>query len=223
MENDNVMVHTNDSPTRILIAEDDLTSRNILAALLKKNGYVVVETCNGAEAWAEMQKPDAPKLVILDWMMPEMDGLEVCRCIREIETTEPPYIIMLTIKDEKTYTIAGLSAGADDYLTKPFNPGELQARIKVGLRMIKMQERLKAQILELQLAQEHIKTLQGILPICSFCKKIRDDQGVWDQLETYISQHSEADFTHGICPECKREHYPEYCDDQGSGDEAVVE
>ncbi|MCK5682176.1 response regulator transcription factor [bacterium] len=211
MKNDDVPVEINDSPSRILIAEDDLTSRNLLMAFLKKNGYDVVATSNGVEAWAEMQKPDAPKLVIIDWMMPEMDGLEVCRRIREIETTEPPYIIMLTSRDEKTYIIAGFSAGADDYLAKPFNPGELLARIKVGVRLVKMQERLNAQVLELRLALEHIKTLQGILPICSFCKKIRDDKGLWDQVETYISQHSEAEFTHGICPECMKEHYPEYC------------
>ena len=221
MENNNLTPQKNDTPIRILIAEDDFTSRNILAALLRKSGYDVLETCNGAEALAEMQKTDAPKLVILDWMMPELDGLEVCRRIREVETSDPPYIIMLTIKEEKTYIVAGLNAGADDYLAKPFNPGELQARLKVGCRTLKMRSQLNAKILELSQAAEHIKILQGIIPICSFCKKIRDDQGSWDQMEAYISQRSEAEFSHGVCPECMKKHYPEYCDKQDSGDETI--
>ena len=203
----------NDSPLRILIAEDDLTSRNILTAILKKNGVEVVETSNGLEALNEMQKPDAPRLVILDWVMPEMDGLETCHHIRKIEATEPPYIIMLTIKDDKSDIIAGLNAGANDYLAKPFDFGELMARIKVGERMIQMQERLAAQVQELRQALDHIKTLQGILPICSFCKKIRDDKGYWNQLENYLSRHSEAEFSHGICPQCMKEHYAEFCEE----------
>ncbi len=124
---------------RILIAEDDLTSRTLLSAVLKKNGHEVIETVNGAEAWSKLQEPDAPKLVILDWMMPVMDGLEVVRRVRSIETDSPPYILMLTSKDEKSDVIAGLDAGADDYLTKPFHPGELRARLNVGCRLIEMQ------------------------------------------------------------------------------------
>lgn len=127
---------------QILIAEDDFTSRAILTAVLKKQGYDVVATVNGADAWAAMQQPEAPKLAILDWMMPKMDGIEVCRRIRTLETEQPPYIIMLTSKDEKTNIITGLEAGADDYLVKPYDPGELCARVRVGLRMIEMQAAL---------------------------------------------------------------------------------
>jgi len=127
---------------QILIAEDDFTSRAVLVAILKKQGYEVVATVNGAEAWKVMQQPDAPKLAILDWMMPEMDGIEVCRRIRTLEINQPPYIIMLTSKDEKANIIAGLEAGADDYLVKPYHPGELGARVRVGLRMIEMQAAL---------------------------------------------------------------------------------
>ncbi len=124
---------------RILIAEDDFTSRCILVAMLKKLGHFAVETTNGLEAWDELQKDDAPKLVILDWMMPEMDGLEVIRRVRSLHLTQQPYIIMLTIKDGKTDIVSGLDAGANDYLPKPFDPAELCARIKVGQRMIEMQ------------------------------------------------------------------------------------
>ena len=127
---------------KILIAEDDFTLRTILEAVLKKQGHEVTTTVNGAEAWSAMQQPDAPKLAILDWMMPEMDGIEVCRHTRTIETDEPPHIIMLTSRDEKADIIAGLEAGANDYLAKPYDVGELQARVEVGRRMIEMQAAL---------------------------------------------------------------------------------
>lgn len=198
---------------RILIAEDDFTSRGMLAAVLKKAGHEPVETVNGLEAWQALQEPDAPRLVILDWMMPEMDGLEVLRRVRTLEDEHPPYILMLTSKGEKADIIAGLNAGADDYLAKPFDLGELRARVEVGRRMIALQEQLAAQNLELREALEHIKTLQGIVPICSFCKKIRDDKGFWNQVEVYVSKHSHAEFSHGICPECMVKHYPDECDE----------
>ena len=127
---------------RILIAEDDITSRCMLAAVLKIAGHEPVETINGLEAWQVLQKSDAPRLVILDWMMPEMDGLEVLRRVRAQPTELPPYILMLTSKTDKTEIIAGLDAGANDYLTKPFDPGELRARIEVGCRMVEMQDEL---------------------------------------------------------------------------------
>ncbi|MFH1114902.1 MAG: response regulator transcription factor [Pseudomonadota bacterium] len=198
---------------RILIAEDDFTSRKMLAAVLKKNGYAVVETANGAEAWEELQKPEAPRLVILDWMMPIMDGLEVVRRVRSLENDHPAYILMLTVMDRKTDIINGMNAGADDYLTKPFHPEELRARVEVGRRMVQMQEKLAAQVRELRHALEQIKVLEGIIPICSFCKKIRNDQGYWDQVEEYVAKHSEATFSHGICPDCIKKHYPEFYDE----------
>lgn len=129
-------------PVRILIAEDDPTSRKLLVAVLKKAGHEVLETVDGNEAFEVLRKPDAPKLAILDWMMPGMDGLEVVRRIREIETSEPPYILMLTAKGEKSDIVAGLEGGADDYLAKPFDSGELRARIEVGGRLVEMQAAL---------------------------------------------------------------------------------
>ncbi len=196
---------------RILIAEDDFTSRSMLVGVLKKIGHEVVEVANGTEAWDELQKPDAPRLAILDWMMPGMDGIEICRRISDTDSQQPPYLIMLTSKSEKTDIIAGLNAGADDYLTKPYDIGELTARVSVGCRMIEMQESLATQIQELSQALEHIKTLQGILPICSFCKKIRDDKGYWERVDEYIGRHSDAQFSHSVCPKCKKKHYPKYC------------
>ena len=127
---------------RILIAEDDVTSRAMLAAVLRKGGHEVLETADGSEAWEILQQPDAPSLAILDWMMPEMDGLEVVGRIRSLDTDRPPYVIMLTSRDTKTDVIAGLEAGADDYLAKPFDVGELQARVRVGQRLVEMREAL---------------------------------------------------------------------------------
>jgi two-component system, cell cycle response regulator len=127
---------------RILIAEDDFTSRTVLSGVLKKGGHEVLVTVNGAEAWEALQKPDAPVLAILDWMMPEMDGPDVVRRVRALKTDRPPYIIMLTSKGDKVDIIAGLDAGANDYLAKPFDSGELRARIEVGRRLVEMQDAL---------------------------------------------------------------------------------
>jgi two-component system cell cycle response regulator len=127
---------------RVLIAEDDVTSRNILTTFLKKWGYDPVAVNTGKAALEVLHQPRAPRLAILDWMMPEMDGIEVVRQVRAQEACQPPYIIMLTAKTGKDEVIIGLQAGADDYLAKPFDPGELRARVEVGRRLIEMQAAL---------------------------------------------------------------------------------
>ena len=204
---------------RILIAEDDFTSRAVLATMLRKCGHDVVETINGAEAWQALRQPGAPALAILDWMMPEMDGLEVVCRVRALQTDRPPHIIMLTALGEKANIIAGLEAGANDYLVKPFDPGELRARVEVGRRMVEMQDELASKVEELRQALDQIKTLRGIVPICASCKKIRDDQGFWNQVEVYVHDHTEADFSHGICPECMKKLYPEFVQDDAKNEE----
>jgi DNA-binding response OmpR family regulator len=203
---------------RILIAEDDFTSRTMLAGMLKKEGHAVTATVNGAEAWEALQQPGAPPLVIIDWMMPEMDGPEVVRRVRARQTDRPPYIIMLTSRGDKSDIVAGLDAGANDYLAKPFDVGELCARVEVGRRMLEMQAALSDKVGELRQALDEIKTLRGILPICANCKRIRDDHGYWNQVEVYIRDHTEVEFSHGICPECIKVLYPEYGQNvRGSG------
>ncbi|MBF0413032.1 MAG: response regulator [Desulfamplus sp.] len=210
---------------KILIAEDDLLSRTLLASVLNRIGHEVVVTVNGVDALNKLQEANAPKLAIIDWMMPILDGLEVlCRiramCMNkngdayehELYATRP-YIIMLTTKGDKADIIAGLDAGADDYLTKPFDMGELKARVDVGQRLLEMQSALSAKVAELQDALNHINTLRGIVPICAGCKKIRDDAGYWQQVESYISKYTQAQFSHGICPDCMKRLYPEVCDD----------
>ena len=127
---------------KILIAEDDMTSRIILEAVLKKWEFTPVLACNGKEAWDVMQSKDAPGLAILDWQMPEMNGIEVCQRIREINTPDPPYLIVLTSKDEKKDIVKALEAGANDFISKPYDNQELRARINVGKRMVKLQSEL---------------------------------------------------------------------------------
>ncbi len=127
---------------KILIADDDVTSRVVLTGVLTKFGHEVVATVDGAQAWEAMQRPDAPRLAILDWMMPVLGGLDVCRLIRSLPSDQPPYIMILTSKGEKANIVDGLEAGADDYLAKPFDAGELRARVDVGARLVELQARL---------------------------------------------------------------------------------
>jgi phosphoserine phosphatase RsbU/P len=187
---------------RILIAEDEPVSRRVLAATLGKFGYEIMMVASGAEAWALLQREDAPRLAILDWMMPEIDGIELCRRVRALSTASPPYLILLTAKSRKEDIVMGLDAGANDYLTKPFDRAELRARVQVGAHVLELQEKLAARVRELEDTLIQVKQLQGLLPICSYCKKIRDEQNYWHRVESYISEHSEVEFSHGICPAC---------------------
>ena len=127
---------------KILIADDDVTSRLVLAGVLTKWGHEVVATVDGTEAWEALRRPGAPTLAILDWMMPGLAGVEVCRRIRSLQSDQPPYLIVLTSRGEKADIVAGLEAGADDYLAKPFDPGELRARVDVGRRVVELQAKL---------------------------------------------------------------------------------
>ena len=187
---------------RILVAEDQAVSRHILIANLRKWGYDVMAVEDGTLAWKALQSAEAPQLVILDWLMPGMDGIEICRQFREKPQERPTYLILLTARRGAEDKVRGLQSGADDYITKPFNREELRARVQVGIRVLERQDALAQRVRELEEALSRVKTLQGLLPICSYCKKIRNDRNYWQQVEGYISDHSEAQFSHGICPEC---------------------
>lgn len=200
---------------RVLVAEDDLTTRRLLEAMLTKWGYEVRGVCDGGKAWEVLQAPEAPQLAILDWMMPGMDGVDICRRLRQSSDLWPTYVILLTAKDSKEDIVRGLSAGADDYVSKPFSRQELEARIKVGERVVRLQSALASRVKELQEALSHIKRLQGILPICMHCHKIRDDYESWQRLEKYIEEHSDAEFSHSLCPECLEKYYPDYASNGG--------
>ncbi|MFK5949167.1 MAG: SpoIIE family protein phosphatase [Methylococcales bacterium] len=128
---------------KLLIADDDLTSRTILAAVARKWGYEPITVEDGEAAWQELQKPDPPLLLLIDWEMPRLDGLGLCQRIRKVETNNPPFIILLTSRSETDDVVAGLVAGANDYIVKPFANAELLARIQVGQRMLELQGELK--------------------------------------------------------------------------------
>jgi sigma-B regulation protein RsbU (phosphoserine phosphatase) len=187
---------------RILIAEDEMVSRRMLETTLEKWGHQVVTTRDGHEALSVLQREDAPSLVILDVMMPCMSGVEVCKKIREMAREVSPYLILLTSKHGTDNVVLGLESGANDYVTKPFDQAELRARINVGCHVLNLQEGLAQRVRELEAALLHVKQLQGMLPICSYCKSVRDDQNYWQQVESYLSQHSSLQFSHGICPKC---------------------
>jgi CheY-like chemotaxis protein len=187
---------------KVLIAEDERVSRRLLELTLTGWGHEVIVTEQGAEAWAVLEREDPPSLAILDWMMPGMDGIEICRRARQRKDAPPTYIILLTAKSSQANIVEGLIAGADDYVTKPFDRDELRARVNVGETVLGLQQKLAGRVIELEEALAQVRLLQGILPICSYCKHVRDDKDYWQSVECYITEHSEAKFSHSICPMC---------------------
>lgn len=187
---------------KILIAEDDFVSRKLLQKSLINWGFDVEVVEDGAAALDALNHENAPRLAILDWMMPGMTGIDVCRAIRMNHKGPYIYIILLTALEQTEHVVEGFDAGADDYISKPFQAQELRARIKVGLRILELQKSLSDHIYKLQDALNNIKELQGLLPICSYCKRIRDDKNYWQQVEGYISEHTNVQFSHSICPDC---------------------
>lgn len=187
---------------KILIADDDPVSCRLLAAALRQWRHEVQTASDGQQAWQAMQDSAAPSLLILDWLMPEVDGVELCRRARQTPALQSAYIILLTSRGSRQDLVAGLEAGADDYVVKPFDPEELRARVQVGARVVKLQRALAERVAELEAAIQRVNQLQGLLPICCYCKRIRDDSNYWHQVEAYIERHSVAQFSHGICPDC---------------------
>lgn len=187
---------------KVLLAEDDRVSRKILITSLEKWGYETLVTFDGSQAWEELQKPDAPAMIILDWMMPGLDGLELTRRVRALARPVATYIMLLTAKSDKESIVAGLEAGANDYLAKPMDLNELRARVHVGRQMIDLENQLADRVSQLERALADVQSLQGLLPICCYCKKIRDGGDYWQEVEDYMSARSEVSFSHGVCPTC---------------------
>jgi DNA-binding response OmpR family regulator len=206
----------------ILIVDDIATNIQVLGSILDKKGYEISYATDGLQA-LDMIKEEEYDLILLDIMMPNMDGFEVCRRIHQMPGKAAIPVIFLTARNEKHDVIEGLNVGAVDYVTKPFNSEELLARVSTHVqlksakdRITRQNEELSAQNQQLQqlnnelkTALEHIKKLEGIIPICSICHKIRDDEGYWKRIEGYIQERSEARFSHSLCPVCAKKHYPD--------------
>ncbi|MGE0040522.1 MAG: response regulator transcription factor [Vicinamibacterales bacterium] len=202
---------------RVLVADDEPVSRTVVAAMLRREGYDVVVAADGAEALAILSEPGAPPIAVLDWMMPGLDGTEVLRRLRSGETSTPTWVVLLTSRDSREDIVAGLGAGADDYVTKPPDEAELAARLRVGVRVVQLQQALADRVAHLQDALSHVKQLHGLLPICSYCKRIRDDGNYWRQVESYIAEHADVQFSHSYCPDCYAQHVEPQLRDYVSG------
>jgi phosphoserine phosphatase RsbU/P len=190
-----------DAAVRILVADDSASTRALLQGTLERWGYHVVCAGDGRSALEALEAGDV-SLVIVDWSMPEMDGLELCRRVRAMAWDRYVYIVMLTVHDKADDLAAAIEAGADDFIAKPFSHVELHARIKAGERIVTLERELKQKIAELQGSVKTIRRLEALLPICVYCKKVRNDQNYWQQLDDYVHEQTGSDFTHGICPEC---------------------
>jgi sigma-B regulation protein RsbU (phosphoserine phosphatase) len=181
------MPETGRQEMKILIAEDDPASGRLLSSSLKKLGYDVILAPNGRDAWYSFLS-ERPRIVVTDWMMPIVDGIELCSKIRAEGRPQYTYVILLTALSGKDRFMEGMRAGADDFITKPFDLEALRVRLRVAERILGLQQR--------------VTTLKGLLPICSYCRRIRDDEGKWHGLEEYVMSRTEAAFAHTLCPEC---------------------
>lgn len=203
----------------ILIVDDLPEIRSVLQIILETEGYQPFLLAGSAREAFQCLGLDNPnraptevELVLMDIQMPGLDGIEACRQIKAVESFRDIPVIMVTAMAESGFLEAAFAAGAVDYVTKPLNRVELLTRIRSALRLKREMDRRKAREQELEQALRENKVLQGLLPICATCKKIRDDHGAWKRLEDYISEHSEATFTHGICAECARKIHPDWDD-----------
>ncbi len=185
---------------KLVVAENDPATRELLEKAFAGE-YEFRPADDTAEAWRALQE-NSPALAVLEWGTPGIDGLELCRRVRASQRATEVYLILISSRDGPGSVVRSFDAGADDYMPKPLQIAELRSRLRVGSRILQLQIALRDRIDELQAALAQVKRLQGLLPICSYCKRIRKDRYYWQQLESYISENSEVEFTHGICPEC---------------------
>ena len=171
----------------ILLAEDDNVSRKLLSRLLINLGHTVIEAENGLAGWSKWLEHKC-SIVISDWIMPDMTGIELCQKIRTTDQTRYTYIIMLTGMSGRDNYNKAMDAGVDDFMIKPFDRDLIYTRIRVAERILNL--------------QQEVSTLSGLLPICSYCKKIRDDNKYWQRVESYLEKISDLKFSHGVCPDC---------------------
>lgn len=189
-------------PTRVLVAEDDATTARALVFLLQRHLFEVTLATDGQTALEILTGPHPPHIALLDWEMPKLDGLHVARAIRSIPAHRYTYLIMVTARDASVDVLTAFAAGVDDYLSKPVDTAQLLARLRVGERVLALEEGLAARVSELEHSLDEVRTLKRLLPICMYCKKVRDDGDYWQEIESYIHECTGTDFSHGICPDC---------------------
>ena len=188
-----------DKTYRILIVDDDKTNIRILTEILRDD-YKLMVAKSGEQAIKAVRSPKPPDLILLDIIMPDIDGYEVCTRIKEDKATQGIPVIFVTAVSEAMDAAKAFEIGAVDYITKPFNPVTVKARVNTHIQLFSTMRELEA-------ALNKVKKLSGLLPICANCKKIRDDKGYWNQVELYLEQNTEATFSHGMCPDCTDELY----------------
>lgn len=186
----------------ILLVDDHPANLKVLLSLFNQHDFAVRIAESGDRALKILDN-FSPDIILLDVMMPGMNGFETCIQIKDNQAISDIPVVFMTALCSVEDKIAGFEAGGVDYITKPFRKEEVLVRINTHVA-------LRRQKRELEEALAEVRKLSGFLPICSFCKKIRDDKGYWQQVERYISEHSEAVFSHGMCPECMEEHYGEF-------------
>jgi DNA-binding response OmpR family regulator len=197
---------------RILVVDDDPEILLLTASVLERAGYEVLEAGTGMGC-LDAVRTHRPDLVLLDVMLPDIKGSMACRKIKSDPDLQGPFVVLVSgIQVSSEYQAKGLNIGADGYIVKPISNKELVARVRAMERIKRAEDALREKeeqqeslILKLQEALVEVKTLKGFIPICASCKKIRDDEGYWSQLEAYISKHTDAEFTHSICPVCAKQ------------------
>ena len=202
--------------TRILVTDDSPDVLELTTTVLEDEGYKVAKADSGGEC-LKIARAQHPDIILLDVMLPDMTGIEVCEQIKEDKDLEGTFVILVSgVRISPDYQADGLNVGADGYIIKPITNRELVARVQAIARIKRAEDALRQKkleqqklITELQEALAEIKTLKGFIPICASCKKIRDDEGYWNQLEAYISKHTDATFTHSICPQCAEKYKAE--------------
>ncbi len=205
------MNYSFDKQPLILIVDDNPSNIQILAGILSKEQYQITFATSGSQVF-DLLKTVKPDLILLDIIMPEKDGYAVCRELKKVEKYADIPIIFLTAKNDPDDVVNGFEAGGVDYIVKPFQCPELLARVKTHVELKQTKDRLLDSIQKLEEALVQVKQLSGLLPICSYCKNIRDDKGYWKNVEEFIEKNSSAQFSHSVCPACLKKHYPDIAD-----------
>jgi phosphoserine phosphatase RsbU/P len=190
------------SGLRILAVDDDAPTRHTLGSIIQSAGWTPVVVADPEEAYGLLVGPDAPPIALIDWQMPKLSGLDLCRQVRQAQPDARPYLIVVTSNSASVDIVTGLDAGADGYMTKPITAIELQARVRAGLRMIAVQSELRLRLREAELMVARTGPLSEVLPICGYCHRVRDHAEKWSTLEEYLRTQVNVKFTHSFCPTC---------------------